>query len=431
MRLKGENKKEYGFVTLISAVIGTVIGSGIFFKTEEILNITDGNPLSGFLVLLAGGVITVLCACAFALLTAELGSEGGVVGCAEKTCGRGLALFAAIFSADFYLPSMTAALAFVSGGYFCAFVGVSDSPLLRVAVANSLLVLFFAINTLAPKSAGRFQVVSTAVKLLPIIAVGIVGIISLVGERETVTYNPVDLGGVAPALLSSAFAYEGWVAVTAIGGEVKNPRRNMPLALITGSASVLVMYVLYYFGVIGASQSGGSIAAFKNIFGEGGGKIMLAFVTVSCLGALNGLSMSVTRGHYQLSQMLGRADRGIFAEVSDRTGVPVLSGIMGLLVSQGWLCFFVLREMWGKIIRIDPSEASISVMYAVYVPIFVMAAVRLKRVEPIKRLAVLIPAVISAVTVAVAAPISFGVSSIVFASIAAAVSGMVALVYCR
>ena len=427
--MKKEGKREYGLVTLMSAVIGTVIGSGIFFKSEEILNITDGNVLLGLLVFAAGGIIMLLCAASFALLSGESGSRGGVVGYAEKMCGKGFARFAALFSADFYLPSMTATLAYVSGGYLCELLGFGGSETLRVAFSGMLLVLFFAANTLTPDAAGKFQVVTVAIKLLPLLVVGAVGCVSLF-EGGGVIHEPSGASAsFLPALLSSAFAYEGWIAVTALDGNVKNAKRNMPIALVLGSLTVLAVYVLYYLGVVGVSDNGSSTAAFEMLFGVGGRRVMTAFITVSCLGALNGLTMSVVRGHYVLSEYMTARERGerLFGEISARTGIPVLSGIMGLLVSEMWL-FYKSVSTW---VGFDPAEASISVMYGIYIPIFIIMTVRMKGMSPIKRYVLPLAAALAACVVALAAPVAFGWGMAVFGLLVAAISGAVLFIYRR
>lgn len=402
------NGEGYGLVTLMCAVIGTVIGSGIFFKSEEILNLTNGNALVGLLALTVGGGVMILCASAFAGMSGECGSEWGIVGYAEKKCGVGFARFTAVFSAFFYLPSMTATLAWVSAEYFSSVVGAKGDPAVRIASAGLFLVAFFAVNTIAPRAAGAFQIVSTAVKLLPILAVGAVGTVMLATER-TVNASPDTAGGgFMPALLSAAFAYEGWIAVTALGGEARDGKRDLPRALFFGSLTVLFVYLLYYVGVLGAS-GGDTETAFSTIFGSMGGKLMLIFVTLSCLGALNGLTMSTVRGHYVLSKCLDNGDGTlVFSEVSVKNGIPVMSGVMGLFVSELWLLCLFCADNGLLDLGFDPAEASISLMYAIYVPIFISAA-KNQRASVLAALAA-----VASLLIVAAAPISFGISSLTY-----------------
>jgi APA family basic amino acid/polyamine antiporter len=197
---------------------------------------------------------------------------------------------------------------------------------------------------------------------------------------------------------------------------------------------VLAIYVFYYFGVVGAAEGASSSLAFANIFGESGGRIMLLFVTLSCLGALNGLTMSVVRGHYVLSRYLGRSDRDnrLFGEISEKTGIPVLSGVMGLLVSEAWLLLLLVAEGLPKLsLGIDPAEASISVMYAIYVPILLMMTVRIRSESPMKGYVLPILGAFAAAFVAIAAPVAYGGAMLVFCGLVAAVALAVLGLYRR
>ena len=161
---------------------------------------------------------------------------------------------------------------------------------------------------------------------------------------------------------------------------------------------------------------------------------MLFFVTLSCLGALNGLTMSVVRGHYILSGRLligERRDR-LFGEISAVTGIPVSSGIMGLLVSEAWLIVrFFSPSIGAEGLYFDPAEASISVMYAIYVPILLMMTVRLKIKSRVKRYILPVSAAIAASFVALAAPIAFGWAMVLFVLAVAAVTLIVLSIYRR
>jgi len=402
------------------AVIGTVIGSGIFFKSEEILNITNGNVLLGLLALAVGGGVMLICASAFASLSGGRGAELGVPGYAEETCGLGYARFAAIFSADFYLPSMTATLAWVSGRYFCVLLGMDGSVSAEIAVSGFFLILSFSVNTLSLAAARKIQVVTTVLKLLPVLAVGMIGGVFFVREPVLAELN-VSGGssGFMSALLSATFAYEGWIAVTTLGKGARNAEKNIPFALFFGSLTVLFVYLFYYFGVI--AVSGGEAAqAFETIFGASGGRVMLIFVTLSCLGALNGLTMSTVRGHYILTQCFRGKDNsvGILAQTCGDDEIPMPSGIMGLFISELWLIITVFIKNGMLDFGIDFAEASISVMYAIYLPIFAVTALK----RGIRGVLLPLSAFAAALPIALAAFLSFGYSMVAFLLAVAAVS---------
>ena len=112
-------KKKYGLFTAIAMVVGIVIGSGVFFKGQDILGYTGGNMWTGILAWIIGGVVMVICACAFAVLATKFEKTNGAVDYAEATCGKGYAYYMGWFMATIYYPAMTSVLAWVSARYFC------------------------------------------------------------------------------------------------------------------------------------------------------------------------------------------------------------------------------------------------------------------------------------------------------------------------
>src|SRR5574344_1596776 len=103
--------KKYGLVTAICMVIGIVIGSGVFFKAQTILQKTEGNMPLGILAWIIGGVIMVICACTFGIMATKYSHVNGLVDYAEVTVGKKYAYFMGWFMATIYTPSMTGVLA--------------------------------------------------------------------------------------------------------------------------------------------------------------------------------------------------------------------------------------------------------------------------------------------------------------------------------
>ena len=401
-------RDKYGLLTLVSTVVGTVIGSGIFFKTEEILEMTNGNYTTGLFALALGGAVMVICAFAMASLAKGSGGDG-LVGYAEETCGEGYARAVAVFSAVFYLPSMTAVLARVGGEYLCSVLNVGGSVTLRCVASMALLMLSFFINILSPRLASGFQVGATAIKLIPLVFIcffgGVLVLTEGVGEAPVASAN-----GLFPAVLSAAFAYEGWISVTALGGDGVNGK-SIGKALLFGTAMVFFIYVLYYLALIKIS-GGSSAAAFERILGEQGGKIMLAFVAVSCLGALNGLTMSTIRGWSVLTRLI------------KRKGVSFNAGITALFISGLWLALDLFASTSASkyaLFSLDPAEASISVMYALYFPMFISSACSKGKTFSLTNIFVLLTAAAASFLIFIAGPVSYGHLMTVYASIVAIV----------
>ena len=116
--MANELKKKYGLLTAICMVVGIVVGSGVFFKAEAILNKTGGNLKIGILAWIIGGIVMVTCAYTFSILATKHEKVSGVVDYAEAMLGRKYAYFVGWFLAVFYYPTLTSVLAWVSARYF-------------------------------------------------------------------------------------------------------------------------------------------------------------------------------------------------------------------------------------------------------------------------------------------------------------------------
>jgi len=194
---------------------------------------------------------------------------------------------------------------------------------------------------------------------------------------STATGNPLFYGVVA-----TAFAYEGWIIATSINSEIKNAKKNLPLALILGGIVIVVIYLVYFIGIAGGVQlsalsaKAGVEQAYANVFGGAIGTILTAFITISCLGTLNGLTMGCARGIYSVAiRGEGPAVRR-FSKVSDQFNMPMASCVFGFIVALIVLIYFLpidYYSMYGKGggFLFDISELPIVTIYAMYVPIFI------------------------------------------------------------
>ena len=103
-------EKRYGLPTAICLVVGIVIGSGIFFKTESVLNVTDGNVLTGVLAIALVGLIAFFCVYAFSILAQKYEKVNGLVDYAEATCGSKYAYYLGWYMTFIYTPGITSVL---------------------------------------------------------------------------------------------------------------------------------------------------------------------------------------------------------------------------------------------------------------------------------------------------------------------------------
>ena len=168
-------KKKYGLLTAISMVVGIVIGSGVFFKAEKILTATGGNLPLGILAWVIGGVIMIVCAFTFSVMANRYERVNGIVDYAEAALGKGYGYFTGWFMATIYYPTLTAVLAWVSARYTCVLLGWNITGGECMTIAAFFLVAAYALNTLSPILAGKFQVSATAIKLVPLALMAVVG----------------------------------------------------------------------------------------------------------------------------------------------------------------------------------------------------------------------------------------------------------------
>lgn len=382
-------KAKYGLGTAISMVVGIVMGSGVFFKAETINMKTGGDLRLGILAWLIGGLVMMACVMMFAALSRKYQKAGGIADYAEATVGSAYAYYIGWFMATIYYPTLVSVLAWLSARYTMVLFGSADiAGGTCMTLACMYLIAGYAVNTLSPVLAGKIQVSTTILKLIPLVLMAVVGTIKgvsggMIIENFSGSVLPVEHPGMAlfSAVVAGAFAYEGWIVATAIGGELKNSRRNLPLALALGGLVVVTVYTLYYIGLAGAvptrelMQEGaaGVQHAFGAVFGSFFASGLMGFIVISCLGTLNGLLLGCSRGLYSVAiRGRGPAPR-LFSEIDPVTNMPTASAVMGLLLSVLWLFFFygsAVREPLFGIMGFDSSELPIVTTYALYIPIF-------------------------------------------------------------
>lgn len=443
--------KKYGLLTAICTVVGTVIGSGVFFKAEKILTETGGNLPVGILAWIIGGIIMVACAYAFSILATKHEKVSGIVDYAEAMCGKKYAYFMGWFLAVFYYPTLTSVLAWVSARYLCVFINglipalVETFPKLFkedyvftelsivgpqcMTIAGVLLIAIFFLNAIAPKIAGKFQISATFIKLIPLFLMAIVGtIVGLVGDGQLLIENFKNVvnedistsSGLFKAVVATAFAYEGWICATSINAELKDAKKNLPKALVMGTLIIVAVYITYYVGLAGgiknevimAGGEAGARIAFSSVFGNFAGIALFLFVVISCLGTLNGLTLGCSRSFYAIaSRNLGPKPE-IFKQVDPATNMPVNSSMVGILISGLWLLYFYganLDNPWFGLFSFDSSELPIITTYAMYIPIFISMFIKSKDLGVVKGKIAPILAIIGSIFMVIAAIFAHGI----------------------
>ncbi|HHT64016.1 MAG: APC family permease [Bacillota bacterium] len=425
--MENELQKKYGLITAIAMVIGIVIGSGVFFKAEKVLVATGGDLPQGILAWGIGGVIMIVCAYVFAIMATRYEKVNGVVDYAEAALGVKYGYFVGWFMAVIYYPSITSVLAWVSARYTCVLLGWDIVGPEAMAISGFYLVGIYALNALSPKLAGKFQVSTTAIKLIPLVLMAVVGTIA--GLRSGILVSNFTSGVIADvtssnplftALVATAFAYEGWIIATSINAELIDAKKNLPKALTLGTLFVALIYILYYTGLAGAVENSvimqggetGAKIAFSTVFSQVGGTVLFVFVVISCLGTLNGLMMGCTRGLFSLAARdLGPGPK-VFKCIDANTNMPTNSSVLGVLLTGAWLLYFyganLVPTPWFGPFSFDSSELPIVTLYAMYIPIFIMMMVKEKSLNSYQRFLMPFVAICACVFMVVAACYAHG-----------------------
>ena len=417
-------KKQYGLLMAICMVVGTVVGSGVFFKAQTILEKTSGDMPMGILAWIIGGLVMIFCVLAFCVMAQRYEKVNGLVDYAEATIGNKYAYMMGWFTTTIYTPAMTSVLAWLTARYFLTFIKsvnpafalTSTVPDAASPVSSSetflfagfILILVFAINTLSSKLAGKLQISATFIKLIPLLLMAVGGIIY--GLSHDITGAPVqdaasmltsnfgtstgNISVLFGAVVATAFAYEGWILATSINSEIKDSKKNLPIALVLGGIIIIAIYLFYYIGVAGGAtvetlRTEGATVAFVNVFGNVIGNILNLFVAVSCLGTLNGLLIGCIRGMYSISVRGYGPKAKLMKQIDPASGMPSNSCIVGLVIVAAWLVYFYGANLaptgWFGYFNFDSSELPIITIYALYIPMFIMFMKKEKNVPALKR----------------------------------------------
>ncbi|MDD6021802.1 MAG: APC family permease [Acutalibacteraceae bacterium] len=435
--MENELKKKYGLLTAICMVVGIVVGSGVFFKAQTILQKTDGDMPLGILAWVIGGVIMIFCILAFSVMAQKYEKVNGIIDYAEATVGGKYAYMVGWFMTAIYYPTLTSVLAWLSARYTLTFISSVNPDFCQdpvtgaecFALSGFFLIASFALNALSPKLAGKFQVSTTFIKFIPLILMAAGGLIyglthNIAGEETTILVSNFrtssgNLGVLFGAVVATAFAYEGWIIATSINAELKNAKRNLPIALVAGGIIIITIYVIYYIGVAGAVpvndlMESGATLAYTKVFGNVFGNILNLFVAISCMGTLNGLMLGCTRGLYSVAVRGYGPSAETFSAVDKKTNMPANSSIIGLLLCAVWLVFFYGANLapynWFGLFSFDSSELPIVTTYVLYIPIYIMFLVKAKGENPIKRFVLPILATCGSAFMIIAAVYAHGVS---------------------
>jgi basic amino acid/polyamine antiporter, APA family len=321
--------RHLGLGAAVAVLVGTTIGSGIFrvpATTAERL----GDPGTILLAWVIGGALALAGALTLAELAAALPRSGGVFAYILEGFGPLPAFLFGWSELAVIRAAALGAIATIFAEYFGRFVALTPEQVHWVAAAAVFLVGLF--NYVGVKTASAIMNVVTILKYGALIALVLLAFGSGAGSATHFSeafQSGVPVSLIATAMIAIMWTYDGWADLAFMGGEVKNPGRNLPLALLLGTAAIVVIYLavntaFLYLVPVGEMAQSPLIAATAAeripLLGSAGGAIIAGVVMLSTFGSLNGSMMVGPRIFFAM------ADRGLFfqgvARISPRFQSP-------------------------------------------------------------------------------------------------------------
>lgn len=334
-----EAKKSVGFLQGLAIVVGMIIGSGIFLKPSTVLN-DAGSPMMALIAWVLGGVVTLCSALSIAEIASNIPRAGGLYTYLEELYGEKVGFLLGWVQSVISYPASVAAQAIAFATYSSFFLSEAygQNAWAQRGLALGVMAFVLLMNILSTRCGGVIQVVATVGKLIPVVAILGFGLFSGVAPGASgLSFALVGEGGggIGTAILGTLWAYDGWIGVTNMAAEMKNPKKNLPRAISVGIVFVIVVYALFNIVLFNAlpgdqlasSGTPGADAAVA-LFGTGGAAFLTAGIMISVFGSLNGYLMTAARVPQAMAEKKQLPMSGILGKLHPKFGTPANALIM-------------------------------------------------------------------------------------------------------
>lgn len=340
MKQNANRHHSVGFLQGLAIVVGMIIGSGIFLKPSIVLS-HAGSPVLALLAWVLGGVVTLCSALSIAEIASNIPRAGGLYTYLEELYGQKVGFLLGWVQSVISYPASVAAQAIAFATYSAYFVPMTT--LQQRLLAFGVLALILGLNILSTRCGGLIQVVATIGKLIPVAAILGFGLFSGVAPGAAGMSSEligVAGGGIGAAVLGTLWAYDGWIGVTNMAGEMKNPKKNLPRVIFIGIVFVIAVYALFNIVLFNAlpadrlatSATPGADAAVA-LFGAGGAAFLTAGIMISVFGSLNGYLMTAARVPQAMAQRKQLPLSGILGKIHPKFGTPANALMMQALLA--------------------------------------------------------------------------------------------------
>jgi amino acid transporter len=304
-RREVELKRQIGLYAATAITVGNIIGSGIFRSPHSVAQHIQSFPVV-ILAWVIGGILSICGSLALAELAVTHPKTGGLYVFIREGFGNAHGFVFGWANLWVIKPTVIASITSVFALYFCQVLHLPRGVEFPVGAAAILLLTF--VNWLGVKEGARTQSLFTTLKVIGILALCVAAftlpaayapsLMPLAGEHARTSF----LQALALAMISILFAYDGWTDSTYVAGEVIEPKRTMPIAIVWGTWLVIGVYVLTnlaYFRVLGPEGVAGYEAVgsetVRRLLGEWGARALAVLVAISTFGTTNGAILTGPR----------------------------------------------------------------------------------------------------------------------------------------
>lgn len=342
-------RREMGLFSSSNILIGIMVGSGIFYLGSFVLMRAGMSLGLALLIWLCGGAITLLSGLCYAELGASMPKAGGGYVYMRESYGNGVAFVSSVSTFILGSCGSTAAIAIAFSENLSSLIGMSDIQIKLMAVFA--VVVLTIINIIGVKQGSLVQNIFTVGKLIPIII--ILGAGLFLGTQSPdlsitpATAEPVSIAAILSMIafgtVATLWAYEGWTSLNVISEEIKNPKRNIPRAIILSIAFVTVLYtcfnyaiykILPYNSIVESIENGNihlGTEAARFLFGSAGGTLVGICMVVAVFGALNGCVLVFPRTCFAIARD-GMFPR-VCAKIHPKYRTPHIALIVHMVIS--------------------------------------------------------------------------------------------------
>ncbi len=368
-----ELRRQLGLSDATLLVVGTIIGSGIFVAPNLVARQLDSAPwiLAAWI---AGGVVTLFGALAFAELGAMFPSTGGQYVYLREAWGPAVAFLNGWTSFIVIFSGALAWMAVSFSAYLGEFVRMPHWG--AKAAAVGLIALVTTLNYRGLRTGANVQDVLTVLKLVGLAVIVAAALLTPAAAGAAV-HAPVRFGAFGLAMIACLLSYDGWVAVGLVAGEIREPQKTIPRALFLGVGMVVAAYVaanVAYLRLLSpaemaAAERVGALSAARAM-GPAGGAFLAGLILLSVAGACNGWMMSTPRIYFAMARDGLFFQR--FGEVHARFGTPARA-----ILFQG---------AWSALLAVTGTYETLAAyaMFATWIfyGVSVLGVVRLRRTRP-------------------------------------------------